>query len=375
MKKKKVLFLIESFIVGGAEKVLIDIVNNLNPEKYDITVCSVYKHTVYKGYDKSFNKPFKSDIKYRYLIDNRVNILYILFNYLLNKIPNVLYQLFIGNRYDTVVAFYEGLPTYWISQAKLKGCKKIAWLHTSTELSQQGKNQEELDKQQNYYAQFNQIIAVSQGVADSFTQLFPTLSHIKVIYNPINTTVIQEKAKHTISIEKKITPTFICVGRITEVKGYDRWLRVLLKLKEKGYVFQSWIIGGGNREKYEQFIIENHFTDYVIFLGHQDNPYPYMAKADYFVSTSYTEGLGMSLIEALTLNKPVICSRYPAAIEILGNNEYGIIFEQDDLSLLNVLEKILIDSHVTDTYKKTGYKRAQYYDINNQLCHITELLS
>ena len=71
MKKKKVLFLIESFIVGGAEKVLIDIVNHLNPDKYDITVCSVFKHSVYKGYDKTFEKPFKEHIKYKYLINNK----------------------------------------------------------------------------------------------------------------------------------------------------------------------------------------------------------------------------------------------------------------------------------------------------------------
>ena len=83
MKKKKVLFLIESFIVGGAEKVLIDIVNNLNPEKYDITVCSVYKHSVYKGYDKTFDKPFKPYIKYKYLINNQHHWLYLVFNYLL----------------------------------------------------------------------------------------------------------------------------------------------------------------------------------------------------------------------------------------------------------------------------------------------------
>ena len=56
MKKKKVLFLIESFIVGGAERVLIDIANNLDASKYDITVCSVYKHSVYKGYNKTFYK-------------------------------------------------------------------------------------------------------------------------------------------------------------------------------------------------------------------------------------------------------------------------------------------------------------------------------
>ena len=374
MKKKKVLFLIESFIVGGAEKVLIDIVNNLNQEKYDITICSVFKHSVYKGYDKSFDKPFKTHIKYRYLIDNRIKIFYILFNYLLNKIPNVLYQLYIGNRYDTVVAFYEGLPTYWISRAKLKGCKRIAWLHTSTELSQQGKNQKALNKQQNYYAQFNQIIAVSQGVADSFTQLFPTLSNINVIYNPINTTIIQEKAKQPISLEKKVSPTFVCVGRMTEVKGYDRWLRVLLKLKEKGYVFQSWIIGGGNREKYEQFVIENHLTDYVIFLGHQDNPYPYMAEADWIACPSYLEGLSTVVLEGIALSKAIFATDCPGMKELLGESNYGIVCENTDKAIIHTIEQILCTPSLQIQYESKIQNQKYNYDIKNSIQQIETLL-
>lgn len=374
MKKKKVLFLIESFIVGGAEKVLIDIVNNLNQEKYDITVCSVYKHSVYKGYDKSFDKPFKTHIKYRYLIDNRIKILYILFNYLLNKIPNLLYQLFIGNRYDTVVAFYEGLPTYWLSQAKLEGCKKIAWLHTSTELSQQGKNQEELDKQQNYYAQFNQIIAVSQGVTDSFIRLFPTLSHIKVIYNPINTTVILEKAQQPISLEKKVSPTFVCVGRMTEVKGYDRWLRVLLKLKEKGYVFQSWIIGGGNRDKYEQFVIENNFKDYVVFLGHQDNPYPYMAEADWIACPSYLEGLSTVVLEGIALGKAIVSTDCPGMKELLGENKYGIVCQNDEKSISQQIERVLLNPELQNLFESSVSLCQSRFEIKQSIKKIESII-
>ena len=194
MKKKKVLFLIESFIVGGAEKVLIDIVNHLNSNKYDITVCSVFKHSVYKGYDKTFEKPFKDHINYRYLINNTYHWLYLIFNFLLARIPNIIYQLFIGDKYDTVIAFYEGLPTYWIANAKLKKGKKIAWLHTSTQLSQQGKSFLELEKQHKYYTEFEKIVAVSQGVADSFTTLFNLKDKVTVIYNPINSQTIIEKS-------------------------------------------------------------------------------------------------------------------------------------------------------------------------------------
>ncbi len=374
MKKKKVLFVIESFIVGGAEKVLIDIVNHLDANQFDITVCSVYKHSVYKGYDKSFDKPFKSHIKYRTLINNRIKLLYILFNYLLNKIPNVLYQLLLGNRYNTVVAFYEGLPTYWVSQAKLKGSKKIAWLHTSTELSQQGKSKEEINKQLNYYSQFNQIIAVSQGVADSFTQLFPTLSNVKVIYNPINTAVIQEKATHPITIEKKVTPTFVCVGRMTEVKGYDRWLRVLLKLKEKGYVFQSWIIGGGDRDKYEQFVKENQLSDHIIFLGHQDNPYPYMAKADWIACPSYLEGLSTVVLEGIVLGKAIVATDCPGMKELLGDNQYGIICNNNEIDLENTIEKIIKDCSLREKYKELVKEQNHLFTSDNSLIQISHNL-
>lgn len=374
MKKKKVLFLIESFIVGGAEKVLIDIVNNLDSGKYDITVCSVYKHSVYKGYDKSFEKPFKSHIKYRYLINNRIKILYVLFNYLLNKIPNILYQLFIGNKYDTLIAFYEGLPTYWVSQTQLKGCKKIAWLHTSTELSQQGKSKDELKKQEHYYTQFNQIIAVSKGVADSFTQLFSTLSNIKVIYNPINTAIIQEKAKQPISIEKKVYPTFVCVGRMTEVKGYDRWLRVLLKLKEKGYVFQSWIIGGGDREKYETFVKENQLTDYVVFLGHQDNPYPYMAKADWVACPSLLEGLSTVVLEGIALGKAIIVTDCPGMKELLGNNQYGIICNNNEDNLYLQIKRILSNPIIQTDFKSNVLSHRSKFDIKQSVKNIESII-
>lgn len=350
MNKTKVLFLIESFIVGGAEKVLIDIVNNLDADKYNITVCSVFKQSVYKGYNKTFNQPFKSHIKYKYLINNQHHWLYLIFNFLLARVPNLLYQLMIGDKYDTIIAFYEGLPTNWIANAYLKRGKKIAWLHTSTELSQKGKSIEELEKQKEYYSNYKRIIAVSQGVADSFTKLFPTLEQsIKVIYNPINITKIQNKATYPIKLEKKVYPTFVCVGRMTEVKGYDRWLRVVLRLKNKGYKFQSWIIGGGNRKVYDQFVIDNKLTEYVLFLGHQDNPYPYMAKSDWIACPSYLEGLSTVVMEGIALGKAIIATDCPGMKELLGNNEDGIICENNEDDLVRTIENIINNKFIKYT--------------------------
>lgn len=374
MKKKKVLFLIESFIVGGAEKVLIDIVNHLNSNKYDITVCSVFKHSVYKGYDKTFEKPFKDHINYRYLINNTYHWLYLIFNFLLARFPNIIYQLFIGDKFDTVIAFYEGLPTYWISNAKLKKGKKIAWLHTSTQLSQQGKSFIELEKQYKYYTEFEKIVAVSQGVADSFTTLFNLKDKVTVIYNPINSQTIIKQSQQSLSIEKTNYPTFVSVGRMTEAKGYDRWLRVLLKLKNKGYKFRSWIIGGGDRDKYEAFVKDNHLTDYIIFLGHQDNPYPYIQQANWIACPSLVEGLSTVVLESLILKKAIITTDCPGMKELLGENQYGIVCDNNEETITYMTEKVLCIPSLQKQYESALLNYPFEFELKKSIYQIENLL-
>ena len=65
---KKVMFMIESMVVGGAEKALIDLVNNLDPKKYDVTIIYIFKHSVYPNYNYKFKQLFNENIKIKYLI-------------------------------------------------------------------------------------------------------------------------------------------------------------------------------------------------------------------------------------------------------------------------------------------------------------------
>ena len=151
MAKKKVLFLIESLIVGGAEKVLLEIVNHLDYERFEVTVCSVFKYSVYKQYNKVFDKPFRKEVHFRYLINNRNKILYVIFSYLLPRIPTILYNYLLKKDYDTLVAFYEGLPTTWLGSINIKKGKKLAWLHTSASLSMNGWSKKKIANQGKLY--------------------------------------------------------------------------------------------------------------------------------------------------------------------------------------------------------------------------------
>lgn len=343
--KKKIIFIIESFIVGGAEKMLIDIVNHLNPEVYDITVCSIYKYSIYPNYERYFDKPFKEHIHYKYIIDNHKSLFYRLSSYVLNRYPSLFYKIMIGDKYDTVIAFYEGQPTHLVGSANIKG-KKIAWLHTLTEYSQKDKTAENLIKEKNIYQCFDQIIAISQAVLTSFIDKF----HIQeqkcsIIYNSIDNSTINCKKNEIINhnlIQKINRPLFISVGRIVQVKGYDRIIRMASKLKEKGYSFTWWIIGDGNKNWLQKEIENKKLTSNIILLGHQSNPYPFMKQADCFMSASYIEGLNITLLEAMSLNVPVLVSDIPAHKEVLsyGNVLGGYLFKNES-DLLSTLEKYL----------------------------------
>ncbi len=352
MRKKKVLFMLECMVVGGAERVLIDIVNQLDPNKYDITVCSVFKNSIYPYYRQTFKDPFNNNITYKYIINNDNILLYKLFNHMVLKIPSVLYSLFIGDKYDKVIAFYEGFPTYWISKANIDNDKKIAWLHTSTSLSQEYKNRIELLQQEEYYKKYKSIIGVSKGVINSFINLFPSCKNkMQVIYNPINIDTIKEKSKVPVNIDDSNVPLFVSVGRICKAKGYDRWLRVLKSLKELDYKFKSLIIGGGDSTELKKYIQDNELESYVELLGHKDNPYPYILKADWIVVPSFVEGLCTVVIESVILNKSVIVTECPGMNDILGDNEYGIILGNTEEELLEAMKNIMENPSLREEYK------------------------
>ncbi len=372
---KKLFFLMESFIVGGAEKVLIDIVNHLDSDKFDITVCSVFKHSVYPGYDKQFSNPFVSHIHYISLVNNKISWLYKGFNFLLVRIPNLLYKVLIGDKYDCVIAFYEGLPTCWIAKANLKRGKKITWLHTSTLLSQANKSRQQLHAEEKNYQQYQRIIAVSESVARSFRQQFPSCCQaVEVIYNPIDKETIDAKSKEPVARKKPVSPLFVSVGRITPVKGYDRWIKVLKEMKQKDYRFQAWIVGGGDSAPLQQLIDDSQLTNEVLLLGHQSNPYPYMRMADWIVCPSFLEGLSTVVLEGIMLKKAILATDCPGMKELLGDDKYGWVCDNTEQGLKEAVEQILLTPSLKQEYEKSVVLRYQPFCLDKSISSIETIL-
>lgn len=374
--KKKIAFYIESMIVGGAEKVLIDLVNNLNPNQFDIWVIAIFKKSVYTNYEFQFSEQFNTNINYIFLIDNSKQWKYTAFNFLFNKVNKKwIYSFLVKEKFDVEIAFYEGLPTMFVSHSSQKS-KKIAWLHTLQNRLYQNFSRTELQKKIDDYSRFNKIIGVSESVCDSFVNFFPKLQAV-CCYNPINEKKIVEQSysEELKSINKNIL-SFVAVGRLIEIKGFERLINIFYKIKKLGYHFELNIIGDGElksalQEKIDSFQLHNE----VRLLGFKSNPYPYIKHADVLVCSSFQEGFGMVLVEALTLNVPVISTDCGGMNEIIDSGNNGIICENSEEKLFETILKICQNPSLLEEFSLYQKSNSFKFSLEETMREIEKLLN
>ncbi|PMK12101.1 glycosyltransferase [Vibrio splendidus] len=125
---------------------------------------------------------------------------------------------------------------------------------------------------------------------------------------------------------------FMTVGRLTYEKGYDVVLKAMSKLKEL-LEFKYYIIGEGNkRQELEVLVTELGLTNYVVFLGHKDNPIRYMKHAQVFVMGSQIESLGNVLVESIQAGcSPVAFDCPQGPTDILQGGRFGGLVPLNDV--------------------------------------------
>lgn len=347
---KKVLFLIGSLQGGGAEKVLIDTVNCLDPEKYEITIQTLFDDGVHKE-RLSDKVRYKTIVKTKFALIKKV-IGKLLFFYLPS---NAVYNFFIKDSYDYEIAFLEGLPTKLISRSTERNSKKIAWVHTDLKDNPDsyrafGSPQ----KEQAAYECFDKVLCVSKAVEAAFVDKYaPKKPKVGTLYNILDDEAIIAASKENVILPTELKPCLISVGRLTQQKGYDRLLRIHKRLMEEGLTHSLLIIGEGElRAEFEKYIEENDLSRSVFLLGFQKNPYKYISKADAFVCSSYAEGFSTVITEAVLCGTPVI------ATDVAGNREpeeaprCSVLASNNETTLYEALQDIVMNPEILKKYKQ-----------------------
>lgn len=367
---KKVLFLIGSLQGGGAEKVLIDTVNCLDPEKYEITVQTLFDDGVHK-------ERLSDKVRYKTIVKTKFTFIKKVFGKLLFfYLPtNAVYNFFIKDSYDYEIAFLEGLPTKLISRSTEKKSQKIAWVHTDLQDNPDsyrafGSPQ----KEQAAYECFDNVFCVSKAVENAFIDKY-VLEKPKVgtLYNILDDEAIIEASKENVILPTGLRPCLISVGRLTQQKGYDRLLRIHKRLVEEGLMHSLLIVGDGElRAEFEKYIDENGLCNSAFLIGFQKNPYQYISKADAFVCSSYAEGFSTVITEAVLCGTPVI------ATDVAGNREpeeaprCSMIAENNEESLYRALSELIMNPARLEEYRKSLWINQAWFTKTNLLAVFEE---
>lgn len=339
---KKLLFLINTLNVGGAEKVLVNTVSSLDPKKYRITVQTVLD----SGENKQDLPP---DVRYKTMIRTKNLFLCKLLSKLLLEFlgPGFVYRFYVKDDYDYEIAFLEGQPTRILSRSDNRLAKKYAWVHTDLNVYPNSAYCYGSEKgEEAAYRRYDRVFCVSETVRNEFLKKYPIGEDcVDVVYNILDDRAVCEAAKEAGALPAGPKPVLISVGRLVPQKGYERLLRVHLRLVREGLRHSLVIIGDGEqRDALAGFVRQNGLDDTVSFLGYQSNPYQYINKADLFVCSSYAEGFSTVVSEAVLCGTPVLSTEVAGAREPVENPRCSIIIENSEEALYKGLRSLLQDS-------------------------------
>ncbi len=366
---KKILFLIHDLGQGGAEKVLVNLVNNMDPSKFDISVTVLFGGGVNEQFLAShihFHAVFSRNIP------GNSHLMKLL-------TPAQLHQLCVKKHYDIEVSYLEGPSARVISGCTDINTKLVCWIHSKQYPTEAAiasfRSQSEAES---CYNRFYTIVCVSEDVRKYFTNALHITAPVVIRYNTNESRKILLKAKETPD-DIKFLPEeckLIGVGKLEEKKGFDRLVRITSKLRREHYPVHTYILGiGTQQEELEKLVQAENVAQCVDLLGYQTNPYQYVSKCDLFVCSSHSEGFSTAATEALIVGTPVITTLVSGMKEMLGErNEYGVITENSEEALYQGIKELLDDPARLAHYQKQAELRGKDFSTEKTVHTVEEML-
>ncbi|MBR2195064.1 MAG: glycosyltransferase [Salinivirgaceae bacterium] len=342
----KVCFILNSFEIGGIERVVVSLANALSKyHKIDLFVLKnrgVLKSTLSSdvnviSYD---NLKVKSSLKY-------------LSAYLKNNNPKYLV---------TSIYLISIIGHFAIKKAHAE-TKQIVVHHAllDSEFTHSVFNPILLKFVSIIYNKAYKVLAVSKGVYECLKKI--GVKNVEVMYNPID---IEEKEKNVdfeIKNAVELKPYFLFLGRLCQVKN--------IKLIIKGFyeylqthplsVHKLVIIGSGpDEQKLKTLVNDLKINDRCLFLGTKGYPEAYLKNAELVLMASYSEAMPVTVMEAFAFNVPVVSTPARGCIDIfdLIDFKYHTNSFEDETEYCKLMET-LISKRAELSYLSTKVK--EYY--------------
>lgn len=349
--KKKILFVSEALWIGGIETALVNLLNRMDYEKYDVTL--LLRWAIFDG-DMRQKVPTQCRIvtfdrengQYRYarlyhLTEESENPsgLHKAMMWavpMIKWIENRLYIRYVksqmrGERFDTCVIYSDVAAETGVRA--IQADKYLLFYHHGA--------MRKVWHDEIGYRKADKIIAVSSAVEQKLRSFRPKYADkMMTLHNLTDVEGIRAKGVEPVpEIFPEEKFNIVSCGRVSHEKGMDLAVEACAELVKLGHEnLHWWIVGGGPAEdEVRAKIAELRMEDYVTMLGMKSNPYPYIKQADLYVQPSRFEGYPMTILEALILGQPVVSTNNSGAKEIL---QYGVTGVLCDISAQSIADKV-----------------------------------
>lgn len=352
--RKKIMFFLFSLSGGGAERTIINLINNLNREKYEVVL--VLGSNKNNDYIDLVNN--RTDIKMlncsklRYCIVKLANLIR-------KENPDLLFSTINSNNLALLLA-------------KIISFKKVPIIIREANNRTQSGTVTILNKVLTrilYNNIANKIVSLSKGVKRDLVDNFNIKKNkISVIYNPVEVDSIKKLAERSMKSKLMESETkekvIISVGRLVEQKDFKTLLQAY-SIVSKEVKSRLVILGKGpEEERLKELSKRLGISNKVSFLGFKKNPYKYIKKADLFVLSSKWEGFGHVIVESMVVGTPVIstnCKSGPK--EIIGDDQYGLLVTVGvQKEMADKIITMLKSNEMSEKYKVQGRERAKKFD-------------
>ncbi len=354
-KRKRALFLINSLVGGGAERVMCTLLRHSEPERAEFDISLVVLDRESAG-----NVP-----------PDWVDLRQLDCRFSLARSVLAVRQVYAELKPDVSLSFLTRANLASVVSASTP-CVISERAHTSHHLSKGLRGAVSRTMVRALYPRASRVIAVSDGVALDLRENFNVPDErIVSIPNPTDVDAIRELSRAPAPIELG-APFIMSAGRLVKVKNFAMLMRgFALAGGDRKLV----IVGEGEeRGALEQLARELGIADRVVLPGFIQNPYPLMAAADMFVLSSDSEGYPNALIEAMALNRPVIatnCDSGPSqilagvsrqAVSGITFAENGVLVPVDDEIAMAEAMRALNDERKRSDYGVKAAARAATFN-------------
>ena len=366
----KIAFITDSLGIGGTEKSLVELVNVLPENLFDISIFSLgCEDEIVNQFERKIkivaglsNVAAANELK-RSIKKGEINkSIQILFAIFFIKVLRAL-RLESTHLYKTSVVklmnqseekfdysvFYSlpvSIGTYY-ARMNIMAKQYYSWVHMDV----CAYPHTAIKAMNRIYRKYDKIYCVSEHCRRSFLKLFPKMKNkTNVFYNILNYTKIKQLSEQNPGVpilNNKVT-LFTC-ARVSAEKRPEWAIAIAEKLKQEGVDFVWYWAGGGLLyDEIRSKIVQNNLQEELVLLGNVQNPYPYYRRCDAYVQLSEHESYCISLAEATMLSKRIISTDFPTAFEITKDHScVKLGHSQNEITeaIIELLDKEIIEKN------------------------------